>query len=221
MDTAKLRQLIDSAHQMEARSGQLRSLLGSLLDSLHPAIRLPASDAPGVLAAFVGAYIKQVPDLLDAAASVARESGLEAPIMPVMKMAAEFFFHPPAVMDGHHGLESLLDEAYLAHRLVEEVNDLYITHLGQALIPLDTTVANLIAHRLIGEPFANQLDEAVHEALQDLIHQPVFRSQAVQAYRAKLCSEQTTAAWQRWPCLSQQLGVELELGQARRSSLTV
>jgi hypothetical protein len=136
-------------------------------------------------------------------------------------MAEGFFVQPPALMEGHYGLESLLDEAYLAHRLVEEVNDLYITHLGQPLIPLDTTVANLIAHRLIGEPFANQLDEAVHEAMQGLINQPIFSSPAVQAYRATLCSAHTSAAWQRWPCLSRQLGVELELGQTRRSSLTV
>mgnify|MGYP003402106390 FL=1 len=101
------------------------------------------------------------------------------------------------------------------------MNDLYITHLGQPLIPLDTTIANLIAHRLIGEPFANQLDEAVHEAMQGLINQPIFSSPAVQAYRATLCSAHTNAAWQRWPCLSRQLGVELELGQTRRSSLTV
>ena len=221
MNTANLRQLIDSAHQLEAGNGQLRGLLSGLLDNLHPAIRLPAEDPLGVLSGFVSAYIEQVPDVLEAAASVAEEAGLQAQIKPVLKMAEAFFVQPPALMEGHYGLESLLDEAYLAHRLVEEVNDLYITHLGQPLIPLDTTVANLIAHRLIGEPFANQLDEAVHEAMQGLINQPIFSSPAVQAYRATLCSAHTNAAWQRWPCLSRQLGVELELGQTRRSSLTV
>ena len=221
MNTANLRQLIDSAHQLEAENGQLRGLLSGLLDKLHPAIRLPPEDELGVLSAFVSAYIGQVPDVLDAAASVAEEAGLQAQIKPVLQMAEGFFIQPPALMEGHYGLESLLDEAYLAHRLVEEVNDLYITHLGQPLIPLDTTIANLIAHRLIGEPFANQLDEAVHEAMQGLINQPIFSSPAVQAYRATLCSPNTSAAWQRWPCLSRQLGVELELGQTRRSSLTV
>lgn len=221
MNTAKLRQLIASAHQQEARSGQLRGLLSGLLDNLHPAIRLPAEDELGVLSGFVGAYIEQVPDVLDAAASVAKEAGLEAQIKPVLKLAEGFFRHPPALMEGLHGLESLLDESYLAHRLVEEVNDLYITHLGQPLIPLDTTIANLIAHRLIGEPFANQLDEAVHEAMQSLLKRPIFSSPTVQTYRATLCSARTEAAWQRWSCLSRQLGVELELGQTRRSGLTV
>jgi len=49
------------------------------------------------------------------------------------------------MLEGHEGLDGLLDEAYLAHRLVEEVNDLYIKHFGQPLIPADTTVANVIA----------------------------------------------------------------------------
>ncbi|HSX69979.1 MAG TPA: hypothetical protein VLF16_03520, partial [Pseudomonas sp.] len=103
------------------------------------------------------------------------------------------------------------DEAYLAHRLVEEVNDRYIAHLGQPLIPLDTTVANVIAHQLIGEPFANQLDEAVHHTLDELLDDSVFRQDSVQEYRARLASPQTLAAWQNWPCLSRQLGVELGL----------
>jgi hypothetical protein len=221
MDTARLRQLIREAHQLEADNGQLRDLLRGQLESLHPSIRLPAEDPLGVLSRFVGAYIERVPEVLDAADQVAAEAGLEKQVRPVLQMAERFFVQPPPLMEGHHGLESLLDEAYLAHRLVEEVNDLFIRHLGQPLIPLDTTVANLIAHRLIGEPFANQLDEAVDEAMQGLLRQPAFASPAVQAYRDTLCSAQTSAAWQRWACLSRQLGVELELAQERRSSLAV
>lgn len=114
-------------------------------------------------------------------------------------------------MDGHDGLDGLFDEAYLAHRLVEEVNDRYIAHFGQPLIPLDTTVANLVAHQLIGEPFANQLDEAVRQALEGLLPESIFAQESVQAYRQRLQAPQTVAAWKRWPCLSQQLGVELVL----------
>ena len=108
-------------------------------------------------------------------------------------------------------VDALLDEAYLAHRLVEEVNDRYITHLGQPLIPLDTTVANVIAHQLIGEPFANQLDEAVHHAVDELLDEQVFQQDSVQEYRTRRSNPQTVAAWQNWPCLSRQLGVELGL----------
>lgn len=213
MNTAALREQIHLAHQHEASTGQLTSQLEIQLPHLHPAISLPDVDAKGVMTRFVTAYIDQVPDLLDAANAVAREAGIESQIKPVLKIAEHFFIQPPAIMEGHVGLDSLLDEAYLAHRLVEEVNDLYIKHFNQPLIPLDMTVANLIAHQLIGETFANQLDEAVHHAVDSMLDEESFALESVEAYREKLASPDTEAAWKRWPCLSRQLGVELELDQ--------
>lgn len=199
MNTAALRQLIAQAREQESDSQALAHFLQAQLESLHPSIRLPEDDARGALTTFVIAYIEEVPDVLEAA------------VKPVLKIAEHFFLQPPALMEGHEGLEGLLDEAYLAHRLVEEVNDRYITHLGQPLIPLDTTRANLVAHQLIGEPFANQLDEAVHHALSGMLDEASFDQPSVQAYRERLAAPDIVSAWRRWPCLSQQLGVELQL----------
>ncbi|MBA4244762.1 hypothetical protein L1F06_000570 [Ectopseudomonas hydrolytica] len=211
MNTAAVRQSIAQAQQHEISSQALARFLQAQLERLHPSIRLPEEDAPGALSAFVSAYIEQVPEVLDAAVEVAREAGIEDAVKPVLKIAEHFFLQPPPLIDGHEGLEGLLDEAYLAHRLVEEVNDRYITHLGQPLIPLDTTRANLIAHQLIGEPFANQLDEAVHHALAGMLDDASFDQPSVQAYRERLAAPDTVSAWRRWPCLSQQLGLELQL----------
>nr|WP_100548462.1 MULTISPECIES: hypothetical protein [unclassified Pseudomonas] len=211
MNTAAVRQSIAQAQQHEISSQALARFLQAQLERLHPSIRLPEEDASGALSAFVSAYIEQVPEVLDAAVAVAREAGIEDAVKPVLKIAEHFFLQPPPLIDGHEGLEGLLDEAYLAHRLVEEVNDRYIAHLGQPLIPLDTTRANLIAHQLIGEPFANQLDEAVHHALTGMLDDASFDQPSVQAYRERLAAPDTASAWQRWPCLSQQLGVELQL----------
>jgi hypothetical protein len=213
MNTAALRQLIDRAHQHEAASGKLAKQLDAQLERLHPAIRLPVEDAQGVLARFVAAYIAQVPDLLDAAYAVAADVGIKAQIRPVLKIAEDYFLQPPTLVNGHDGLDGLLDEAYLAHRLVEEMNDLYIGQFGQPLIPMDTTVANLIAHQLIGEDFANQLDDAVHQTVDNLLNPSRFDPAILQAYREQLDDPQVVAAWQNWPCLSRHLGVELQLSQ--------
>lgn len=214
MNTAALREQIQRAHYHEAATGQLLRQLETLLPHLHPAIHLPERDAKGVLNRFVTAYIDLVPDLLDAAYEVSVEAGIEGQIKPVLKIAEHFFTAPPAIMQGHEGLDSLLDEAYLAHRLVEEVNDLYIKHFGQPLIPSNTTVASVIAHQLIGETFANQLDEAVHHALDELLDEESFALDSVEAYRKRLSSPDTEAAWKRWPSLARQLGVGLDLGQS-------
>ena len=211
MNTAALRELITRAQEHETRTGQLLNQLELQLPHLHPAIHLPEVDARGVLLRFVIAYIDQVPDLLDAAYEVALQAGIGDQIKPVLRISEHFFSAPPAILQGHEGLDSLLDEAYLAHRLVEEVNDLYIRHLGQPLIPVNTTVASVIAHQLIGETFANQLDEVVHHAIDELLDEESFSLESVEAYRDQLASPDTEAAWKRWPSLSRQLGIGLEM----------
>ncbi|MDR6961441.1 hypothetical protein BK654_04995 [Pseudomonas brassicacearum] len=213
MNTAALREQIQKAQQHEAETGLLARQLTAQLPNLHRAIQLPDANANDVLARFVAAYIDEVPDLLDAANDVAREAGIESQIKPVLKIAEQYFLQPPTIMAGHVGLDSLLDEAYLAHRFVEEVNDLYIKHFGQPLIPLDMTVANLIAHQLIGEAFANQLDEVVHHTFDEMLNDETFALESVETYREKLSSPETGAAWKRWPCMSRRLGVGLELDQ--------
>ncbi|WP_312931729.1 hypothetical protein [Pseudomonas sp.] len=209
MNIAALREQISQAHQHERQTGQLEQRLEQQLPHLHPLIQLPEQDARGTLARFVSAYIDQVPELLEAAYAVARQAGIEAQIKPVLQIAEAYFLLPPSELQGHVGLDCLLDEAYLAHRLVEEVNDLYIRHFSQPLIPLDTTVANLIAHQLIGEAFANQLDEVVHHSVDEMLDDQSFAAESVEQYRDTLCSPETGEAWKRWPCLSRQWGVEL------------
>ena len=210
MNIAALREQITRARQHETETGQLKEQLEKQLPHLHPSIHLPEADAQGALARFVGAYIDQVPELLEAANDVAREAGIESQIKPVLKIAEQYFLQPPTITNTHLGLGCLLDEAYLAHRLVEEVNDLYIRHFRQPLIPLDMTVANLIAHQLIGEPFANQLDEVVHHSVDEMLDDEAFESDSVEAYRDKLTSADTGAAWKKWPCMSRRLGFGLD-----------
>jgi hypothetical protein len=213
MNTVALRELIDRAHLHETQTGQLAAALAGRLANLHRSITLPEGegDPQGSLHRFVDAYIRQVPDVIDAAADVAREAGIAQQIQPVLNIALEYFIHPPKIMEGHEGLDCLLDEAYLAHRLVEEVNDLYIRHFAQPLIPQDTTMANLIAHNLIGETFANELDEVVHHSIDQLLDDEAFEQETVQTYKDRLTSPETGALWKRWPCMSRQLGIGINM----------
>ncbi|MCJ8170581.1 hypothetical protein [Atopomonas sediminilitoris] len=201
-------QLIDEARAYEARTGELKRYLNEQVTRLHPSIR-SEGDPLDNLMHFVEQYIAHVPEFLDAATRVAVESGLTEAVMPLLRAAEYFFVEPPPQLDGHRGLDALLDEAYLAHRLVEEVNDCYMQQLGQPLIPMDLTVANLIVHQLIGEPFANELDELVHCAAVHMVDSSRFDAVSLDAYRARLSDPNVKAAWRQWPCMSQTLGLEL------------
>lgn len=210
MNTPALRALIQQAQSRVGAQEQLTQHIEQRRAQLHRSIRLDEGDADRLLGGFVSAYVEQVPELLEAADAVAREAGIEERLKPVLRLAQGFFLTQSgdAVAED---LIGLLDESYLAHRLIEEINDRYITYLGQPLIPLDTTLANLIAHQLIGEDCANRLDAQVEEIVARLLDEQAFSEPSVREYRERLSNPRTLAAWKRWPCLSRQLGVDLQL----------
>ncbi|MCU1718568.1 hypothetical protein [Pseudomonas sp. 5P_3.1_Bac2] len=211
MNLNALQDVIARAQSYEIATSQLAMQLRPRLATLHRSIRLPAQDAEGTLLGFIHGYIGRVPEMLQAIYEVALEAQIDAQIKPLLHVAEQFFLAPPQFMADVQGLEALLDEAYFAHRIVEEINDRYIRFLGVPLLPLDTTVANLVAHQLIGEEFANQLDDAVLKTLEHLLNPASFAQPTVAVYRQHLLNGKTHAAWQRWPCLSSELGVELQL----------
>jgi hypothetical protein len=67
----------------------------------------------------------------------------------------------------YEGLNGLLIRAYQCHRLMEEMHENNRSIRASELFDLEATRANLLVHSLIGEPFANELDDAiVHTVLQ-------------------------------------------------------
>ncbi len=210
MNIAALRERIRLAESQEREQGSLRAWLGQQLAHLHPAIT-PGDDPLDTLQAFAEGYIAEVPDTLEAAQAVAASANMRPQLLPVLKVAEAFFLQPPDLPADHQGMLALLDEAYLVHRLVEEINDRYIANGGEPLLPLDTTRANVIVHQLLGDEFANQLDQAVSSAVEGLAPESLFKSQTFDDFRQIIAQRGRVALWQEWPCLSRKLGVEIRL----------
>ena len=214
MDTVIARQAIASAKAHEKNTGQLALLLKARANNLHHSVQLPPQNIVPALLNFIIHYIDQVPEFIDAVDAISDECNITDYTEPVIAVAKEFFIQPPGLIDGHDGLNALMDESYLAHRLIEEVNDRFMSRYNTPLVPMDMTRSNLIIHHLIGEPFANRLDQAVQliiDNLQD--HDLVFTADA--------CREDRSKRWasdlQRWPCLVDNLSVNLLLnGQSVR-----
>lgn len=213
MNIAALRERIRVAEVQEHDQGSLRAWLHQQITQLHPAIA-PGDEPLDTLLHFAEGYIAQVPDTLEAAQAVAESANMRAQLLPVLKVAEAFFLQPPDLPADHQGMLALLDEAYLVHRLVEEVNDRYIAHGGEPLLPLDTTRANVIVHQLLGDGFANQLDLAVNSAVEALAPESLFSSRAFDDFRQIIAQRGRLALWKDWPCLSRQLGVEIRLREA-------
>lgn len=208
MKIAELRERVRIAREDEANNENLSKWLDQKLPQLHRTIKT-REDTATTLFNFIQAYVERVPDMLEAAQSVANHANMRPQLIPVLKVAEEFFLQPGEMAETHRGLLVLLDEAYLAHRLVEEVNDHYIAHGGESLIPMNNTRANLIVHDLLGEEYANRLDSAVFAAVAGLLPEEIFKSPAFLAYKEGVGEQDRHEMWRRWPNMAEELGVGL------------
>jgi hypothetical protein len=206
-----IRETIGLAIQHEDKTRHLAQIFEDQADQLHMAVQLPEDNSVSSLVEFVIAYTQHVPNFLEAAWGITKTAKLEYYAAPILQLAEDFFLKPPEIIDGHIGLEELMDEAYLAHRLMEEVNDRFMMKAGIPLVPMDMTMSNLIIHNLIGEPFANQLDEAVRCAVESLmIKQHVYSSEPFKAYVKAHRGDHWERELKRWPCLTDKLSINLQ-----------
>ena len=161
MSTAGIKDSINAALQQEEETGEFRRQLSARLPELQQKLVLPAQSPLDALMVFVVSYAESVPGSLNLVTAVSKRLGFFDYAAPFLHMAEDYFLRPPELLPGGGGLEALLDEAFLAHRLLEEVNDHHIRHLQRPLLPLDMTEANLIVHYLLGDKLATRLEQLV------------------------------------------------------------
>ena len=218
-----IRQTIALALEYETESGDFNRGLIAHTSQLPIPIDLSsasnAKEARKALEQLVVSYVKNVPDFLEAIYQITAQANIDANIEPFLKIAEEFFLKQPNVVNDHQGLGALMNAAYLAHRLMEELNDRFIQHCGIPLAPLDMTRANVIIHHLIGEPFANDLDNIVHYVADNLVkNQHVFTTSGFQKFARDHSNRGWSEELKRWPCLTRDLEVELNIGGTHSST---
>ena len=211
-NTIIIRKLISEAKNKDAQSGALLKLAQSKLNSLSPIIQLPQNKPAQALKDFICQYIEHTPIFLDALKSVMLEANIYEQGGIFMTIAEDYFLNPPELVQEHSGLVALLDEAYLAHRIVEEINDRIAMTCGALLCPTDMSISNIIVHAILGEEFANQLDLAVHYAIESCFKDEGFIcSPQCSLYFAKHKNNNWTNELQKWPSLSGDTSINLDL----------
>ncbi len=167
----EIRSRIAQAVAQEQRTRELRRQLESRLPELRRELVLEEDRPLDAVLDFVTRYIESVPGCIALVRAVSKRLGFHAYAAPFLAMAEDYFLHPPvAVPEDAGGLEPLLDEAFLAHRLLEEVNDQHIRHLQRPLLPVDMTEANIIVHHLLGDPLAVRLEQLVTFTASRIFH---------------------------------------------------
>jgi hypothetical protein len=205
--------MIELAKAHEQQHGHLATLLRHQIESKQQLpIKLPEHRPLQGLLSFVTSYIEHVPTFIEATRSSTSAAGIADYVEPFMALAQDYFLKPPSMVAGHFGLHELMYEAYLAHRLIEEVNDRIMLHGSVPLVPMDMTLSNLLVHSLIGEPFANELDDAVHHTAQIAVEREhVYNRAAFQRYIAAHSNNCSGLKNKHWPCLIDHLARTMEV----------
>lgn len=210
--TQEMRQTIARAKRYERENQLLHRYLQQKIPTLHHSISLPKQGATECLLRFVSAYIECVPDFIEALSKLAQEAGVSHRTEQFLVIAVEFFLSPPSVVSQNGGLKDLLGEAYLAHRLIEEINDRMIMVSGVPFSPMDMTLSNVIVQDILDHEFVNQLDLAVHYAIESLFDaKQAFKDANFTAYLQSQQSKGWTDAIADWPCLAGDSEITLNL----------
>ena len=165
-----IRETIRAALRNEDETHRMRSRIEQQLPQLRQRLVLPEQDPVAAVMAFISGYVKSVPSCLRLVTAVSKRLGFFDYAAPFLHLAEDYFLQPPDDLPQDGGLEALLDEAFLALRLLEEVNDHHIRHLGRPLLPLDMTEANTIVHHLLGDEFASRMEQLVQFTAGQLLH---------------------------------------------------
>ncbi|MBE0485936.1 hypothetical protein [Marinobacter sp.] len=154
-------EIIDQARRKEARSGAFLRQMKEKAAQLPSVILVDGYQPATSLFQFAVEYIEMAPRLIECVDACAREAGIADLFQPFVVAATRYFTQPSVLLVRYDGLDGLLIRAYLCHRLMEEMHDNNRSIRAGELIDLEATRANLLAHELIGEPFANELDDAI------------------------------------------------------------
>lgn len=216
----QIRESIAVARKTETEKHSLEYFLMDRLPSLHHAISLPQENPHEALLEFVIRYIEHVPDFIEALTELTREAGIYDYAKTFITIAEDYFLKPLELINDRSGMQLLIDEAYLAHRLIEEINDRITLACGIPLAPLDTTLSNIIVHDILGDEFANQLDLAVHYVIEALFNtDSLLRDANFKNYVNKHKHNGWDEVLQRWPCLAEDSAISLNLTHPVMDSL--
>ena len=154
-------EIIDQARRQEARSGAFLRQMKEKAARLPGSVVVDGYQPATSLFQFAVEYIEMAPRLVECVDACAREAGITELFQPFIDAATRYFTQPSVQLVRYDGLDGLLIRAYLCHRLMEEMHDNNRSTRASELIDLEATRANLLVHELIGEPFANELDDAI------------------------------------------------------------
>jgi uncharacterized membrane protein YkvA (DUF1232 family) len=161
-------------------------------------------------ARFVLSYIEQVPYMMAVAWTAASNVGLEKEMRRILEMVESYWAEGDDVIPDELGTIGLLDDAYCSLTSLQAVSDHYQLQTGKHLFPNDLSVANQAMRRIIGEPYASELDRIVIGTMKSTGLIEAVKSLASEEKRLNFAANNTI--WSHGPAGRTEVGDLANLG---------
>lgn len=209
MNTGLIRNTIQLAKRHEERSSLLIQQLQLASADTHHCIELPQQGAAASsLYDFALKYVELIPDLFEYTLAAAEKGNILELVQTYLNLVSGYFLAPKN--SASVGMIELLNEAYLVHRLIEELNDQIEFVLGVPLVHFDMMQANLIIRHMIGESFANELDKVATVMVdKDKVLQALSEAQLDADWIKSLRESRRAVSGAMVFCFAEELGARL------------
>lgn len=146
---------------------------------------------------FVRGYIEQVPYMIKVAWTAACNVGLETEMKRVLDMVGSYWEQGDDIIPDGLGIIGLLDDAYCSLSSLQAVSDHYQLQTGKYLFPDDLSAANKVMRKIIGEPYATNLDHLVISTMQETAL--IESMKKLSSLEKQLAFAQSSTIWNHGP----------------------
>lgn len=152
---------IRSVQQLPGSSQMLHQQLSRLV---------PPAEAAQAEAA-LNSMIEAVPQLLMAIAEAGDQAQVGHLLAPILQTAAGYFLQPQDLIPDHMGTLGLIDDTYLVHAFLYQINAEFAAQTGRPLVAVNIEQALQLMRAVLGPVISMQLDQAVLQSVQAVLQQ--------------------------------------------------
>ncbi|MGI0119759.1 hypothetical protein [Zooshikella sp. RANM57] len=208
--------IIDKTLKDEATLNAYNRYLVSEAADLSQTLHLPKNEIPSYVQGFVLNYVRVVPKLLCHLEKLFKKHHILDDWLPALKIIVNFFIAPMDLVKRQSDIHQLMLEAYLAMRILEEINEFFLDEAHTSLLPDKLAYINAVMHTIIGDSVARILDEVVFEVVQTMLPDRQKLSRELQQFLGEL-AEQKQKILPNWPSMDNELGLSVFMHTARIS----
>lgn len=164
VNTSTIETIIAECNAEHAADHELQDLLAVVAERNG---RLADSQEIELAIRFVHSYISQAPYMMKVAWTAAGSIGLESEMERILNVVQSYWEKDDDIIPDSLGVIGLLDDAYCSLCAFQAVSDHFQLQTGKYLFPDDLSAANRVIRKIIGEPYASELDKLVMNTMRE------------------------------------------------------